>query len=492
MGKLLELINIHKEFPGAKVLEGVNFDLDYGELHALVGENGAGKSTLIKIIAGLHQANQGTVIFEGREVVFKTPKDAIEAGISTIHQEFNLADNLDVAANIFLGREKQGIKGILDDKSIHKATAELLKRVDAQFSPDDPVYKLGVAEKQLVEICKALSFESKIIIMDEPTAVLSTKEIEKLFEIIAALKKEGISIIYISHRLEELPQIAERVSVLRDGVMIGELKNAELSKDLITKMMIGRDLTEQFPKVEKVIGDVTMQIKNLCCGTMVKNINLEVRKGEILGISGLVGSGRTEMVRALLGIDKPESGEVYLEGQRVSIKSMLHSKQLGIALVPEERKSEGLVLSQTIEQNISLTYLSRLGKGGIVSNKAVRKNSEELVRKFRVKPSSIDVKTESLSGGNQQKVAIGKWIYVDHKVMIFDEPTRGVDVGAKAEIYKIMLDIAQKGVAIIMISSDLPEIIGMSDRVLVMRRGEIAGELQRDELDEYKIMQFAF
>lgn len=492
MAKVLELNDIHKEFPGAKVLTGVNFNLESGELHALVGENGAGKSTMIKIIAGLHQANQGSILLEGREVCFKTPKEAINAGISTIHQEFNLVDHLDVAANIFLGREKQGIKGVIDHKSMHEATAKLLQRVEAGFSPYALIYKLGVAEKQLVEICKALSFDARIIIMDEPTAVLSTKEIEKLFEIIKSLKAEGISIIYISHRLEELPQIAERVSVLRDGIMIGELSNAELSKELITKMMIGRDLTEQFPKAQRTIGEVALRIENLCCGKMVKNINLDVHKGEILGISGLVGSGRTEMIRALLGIDKPESGAVYLEGEKVNIKSMLKSKQLGIAMIPEERKSEGLVLMETIEQNISLTYLSKLGRWGIVSDKAVRENSQELIQRLTVKPADINIKTESLSGGNQQKVAIGKWIYVDHKVMIFDEPTRGVDVGAKAEIYKIMIDLAKKGIAIIMISSDLPEIIGMSDRVVVMRRGEIAGELLREEFDEYKIMQLAF
>mgnify|MGYP000908151510 CR=1 FL=1 len=490
--KLLELKAIYKEFPGATVLEGVNFDLEYGELHALVGENGAGKSTMIKIIAGLHQANCGKIILEGKEVIFKNPKEAINAGISTIHQEFNLVDNLDVAANIFLGRENQNIKGVINDKDTYLKTEKLLERVDARFSAHDPIYKLGVAEKQLVEICKALSVNSKIVIMDEPTAVLSTKEIDKLFEVIRSLKKAGISIIYISHRLEELPQIAERVSVLRDGVMVGELKSLELSKDLITKMMIGRDLTEQFPKSNKKIGDVVMTVKDLCCGEMVKNVSLEVRKGEILGISGLVGSGRTEMARALLGIDKPESGEIYLEGKRVKINSMLKAKQLGVAMVPEERKSEGLVLPMSIEKNISLTYLKKMSKLGVVLDKKIKENSEEIAEKITIKPNNIQTKVECLSGGNQQKVAIGKWIYTDHKVIIFDEPTRGVDVGAKAEIYKIMLDLAERGIAIIMISSDLLEIIGMSDRVLVMRQGEISGELQHEELDEYRIMQFAF
>lgn len=492
MADLLEMKGICKQFSGNPILKGVDFDLDYGELHALVGENGAGKSTLIKVLAGVHQADGGSVLLEGKTVQFKNPKEAILAGVSTIHQEFNLVDHLDVGANMFLGREKKAIPGILNDKEIYERTEELLRRVDAHFGPKKLVKDLGVAEKQLVEIGKALSVNSKIIIMDEPTAVLSSREIDKLFEVIRSLKKEGISIIYISHRLEELPVIAERVSVLRDGMMIGQLRNSELQKDVITKMMIGRDLTEQFPKMEKEIGDVALRVENLSRGNVIKGINFEVRRGEILGISGLVGAGRTEMARAILGMDRMDKGAVYLEGKKENITSPIKAKRMGVVMIPEERKSEGLVLSMSIQDNLSLPYLGSLGKCSVISKKKTEANSCEIVEKITIKPGNINAKAENLSGGNQQKVVIGKWIYKDHKVMIFDEPTRGVDVGAKAEIYKIMLTLAQKGVAIIMISSDLPEIIGMSDRVLVMRRGEIAGELGKEELDEHTIMQLAF
>lgn len=492
MADLLEMKGICKQFSGNPILKGVDFDLDYGELHALVGENGAGKSTLIKVLAGVHQADGGSVLLEGKTVQFKNPKEAILAGVSTIHQEFNLVDHLDVGANMFLGREKKAIPGILNDKEIYEQTEELLRRVDAHFGPKKLVKDLGVAEKQLVEIGKALSVNSKIIIMDEPTAVLSSREIDKLFEVIRSLKKEGISIIYISHRLEELPVIAERVSVLRDGMMIGQLRNSELQKDVITKMMIGRDLTEQFPKMEKEIGDVALRVENLSRGNVIKGINFEVRRGEILGISGLVGAGRTEMARAILGMDRMDKGAVYLEGKKENITSPIKAKRMGVVMIPEERKSEGLVLSMSIQDNLSLPYLGSLGKCSVISKKKTEANSCEIVEKITIKPGNINAKAENLSGGNQQKVVIGKWIYKDHKVMIFDEPTRGVDVGAKAEIYKIMLTLAQKGVAIIMISSDLPEIIGMSDRVLVMRRGEIAGELGKEELDEHTIMQLAF
>ncbi|MDR1143788.1 MAG: sugar ABC transporter ATP-binding protein [Spirochaetaceae bacterium] len=491
MTDLLEMKGIRKQFSGTQVLFDVDFNLNRGELHALVGENGAGKSTLIKILAGIYQADAGQITFEGKAVKFKSPKDAIFAGISTIHQEFNLVDNLDVAANVFLGREKI-TAGLIRNKNIYEQTRGLLQRVDSNFDVKERVKNLGVAEKQLVEICKALSVNSRIVVMDEPTAVLSAKEINKFFEVIMGLKKEGLAIIYISHRLEELPHIADRVSILRDGKMVGELKTKEFAKDAITRMMIGRDLVEQFPSVAKTINETILRVDSLSCDKIIRNISFEVKKGEILGISGLVGSGRTELARAIIGINRISAGKIYLNNKHVIIDSPIKAKKLGIVMIPEERKSEGLILSLDIENNISLPYLDMMSYFLLVSNRKTAGNGNEIIHKLAIKPDRLNVKTRNLSGGNQQKVVIGKWIYKNHQVLIFDEPTRGVDVGAKAEIYKIISELAKSGAAIIMISSDLPEIIGMSDRVIVMRRGELAGELQRHELEEHAIMKLAF
>lgn len=490
MGKLLEMKDICKSFSGTQILFDVNFDLERGQVHALVGENGAGKSTMIKVLAGVHRPESGSILIDGKEVVLKTPKDAFDNGVSTIHQEFNLVPFLDVAANIFLGNEN-ATGGVLNKKQMYAKTQELLDRVGADIKPNTLVKKLGVAEKQMVEICKALSIHSKIIIMDEPTAVLSSKEIDKLFAVIESVKAQGISVIYISHRLEELPRIADRVSVLRDGHMIGEVEG-EFTKDRITKMMIGRDLKEQFPHVERELGDVVLKVEHLNSGETLKDISFELRAGEILGFSGLVGAGRTEMARAIMGLDKKDSGDIYLNGEKVKLKSALSAKKRGIVMVPEERKSEGLVLTMSVKENVSLTYLPSFTSGPAISGKKVDTRADDVIDKLSIRPADRNIKTVNMSGGNQQKVAIGKWIYKDHSVMIFDEPTRGVDVGAKAEIYKIMADIAKKGVGIIMISSDLPEIIGMSDRVIVMKEGRISGELEKDVLSEHAVMQLAF
>ena len=490
MAKLLEMKDICKSFSGTQILFDVNFDLEAGQVHALVGENGAGKSTLIKTLAGVHRPDSGSILIDEREVALKTPKDAFDSGVSTIHQEFNLVPFLDVAANIFLGNEN-ATGGVLNKKEMYDRTQELLDRVGADIKPNTLVKKLGVAEKQMVEICKALSIHSKIIIMDEPTAVLSSKEIDKLFAVIESVKAQGISVIYISHRLEELPRIADRVSVLRDGHMIGEVEG-EFTKEKITKMMIGRDLTEQFPNVERELGGVVLKVDHLNSGAFLKDISFELRAGEILGFSGLVGAGRTEMARAIMGLDKKDSGDIYLNGEKVELKSALSAKKRGVVMVPEERKSEGLVLTMSVKENVSLTYLPSFAKGPAISGKEVDDRADDVIDRLSIRPADRNIKTVNMSGGNQQKVAIGKWIYKDHSVMIFDEPTRGVDVGAKAEIYKIIAGIAKKGVGIIMISSDLPEIIGMSDRVIVMKEGRISGELKKDVLSEHAVMQLAF
>ncbi|MGI6069754.1 MAG: sugar ABC transporter ATP-binding protein [Blautia sp.] len=490
--KLLRMCGIVKEFSGVEILHSVDFDIDHGEVHALIGENGAGKSTLIKILAGVHPASLGEVYLEGEKKIFKNPKEAQISGISTIHQEFNLVPYLDVASNIFLGREKMNRLGIIDKETIYQEAQVLLDKTGASISPRDLVKDLGVAEKQMVEICKALSTQAKIVIMDEPTAVLSDKEIDKLFEVIRTIKKEGISVIYISHRLEELPVIADRVSVLRDGSMVGELSKEELSKERITKMMIGRDLSEQFPPADKEIGEVILSARHVTREQVLKDVSFELHAGEILGFAGLVGAGRTELMRAVLGVDKMDTGEIFLEGKKVHPKSALEAKKLGMVLIPEERKTQGLVLTRSIEENISLTYLKDLSRFLVVSKSKAEENTKKIIEKLHIKPDNKDILTQKMSGGNQQKVVIGKWIYEDHKVMIFDEPTRGVDVGAKTEIYKIMMNIAKQGVGIIMVSSDLPEVIGMSDRVLVMKEGRISGELAKENLEEHSILQYAF
>lgn len=489
--KLLEMRGICKEFSGNQILFDVDFDLNYGEVHALVGENGAGKSTLIKILAGVYQPERGNIFIDGKQTTISSPADAFRIGVSTIHQEFNLVPELSVANNIFLGREPKLAPGFLDEKAMKKKTEKLLEKISAQINPDKKISELGVAEKQMVEICKALSLNARLIVMDEPTAVLSQKEIDKLFEIIEGLKAEGVSVIYISHRLEELPVIADRVSVMRDGHMIGQLQKSEITKEVITKMMIGRELTEQFPKTERKISDVVLEVKHLT-GGILKDVSFDLRRGEILGFSGLVGAGRTELARAILGIDKIENGEIWVDGQRVCPKSALQAKRDGIVMIPEERKSQGLVLSMSVRDNVSLPYLKRFSRAGFINWKKVLELTEELIQKFEIHPNRQEIHTLNMSGGNQQKVSIAKWVYENHKVIIFDEPTRGVDVGAKAEIYRIMQNIAAEGVGIIMISSELPEIIGMSDRVLVMKEGRITGELQHQELAEQAIMRYAF
>lgn len=490
--KLLEMQGIVKRFGGVEILHGVDFELDKGEIHALIGENGAGKSTLIKVLAGVHEANAGEVCLEGQRVSFKNPKEALTHGISTIHQEFNLVPYLDVASNIFLGREYKNAMGIIKKEEIYRRTQILLERIGAEFAPDAMVASLGVAEKQMVEICKAMSLKAKIVIMDEPTAVLSEKEIEKLFAIIRKIKQEGVSLIYISHRLDELLQIADKVTVLRDGEVVGGLEKHQLSKDVMTTMMIGRELSEQFPKIDKTVGEVVLDVRGITSGKHVKDVSFILHKGEILGFSGLVGAGRTELMRAVMGIDRPEYGQVYLDGKEIRCQSAMEAKKEGIVLIPEERKTEGLVLSMSIEDNIALTYEAAFSFMGVLSKRKLEENAEDIIEKLTIKPADRKKKALNLSGGNQQKIVIGKWIYKSHKVLVFDEPTRGVDVGAKAEIYKVMADLAGKGIGIIMVSSDLPEIIGMSDRVIVMKEGKVSGELKREELEEDRIMRYAF
>ncbi|WP_449355172.1 sugar ABC transporter ATP-binding protein [Virgibacillus natechei] len=489
---ILELHEIEKAFYGKKVLHRVNLQLRKGEVQALVGENGAGKSTLIKVIAGIYKQDHGKVIFNQEVMEINKPQDAINSGISTIHQEFNLVPYLDAASNIFLNREKHNFLGRINKNAMYEETKEIFNRIGSNINPNTPISKLGVAEKQMVEIAKALSFNAKVIIMDEPTAVLSGNEVSKLFKVISSLKKQGVSIIYISHHLEELFEIVDRVTVLRDGNLIDTLHISEVNKQILTKKMIGRDLDKQFPDRESEIGEDILTVTDLQREGVLEEINFSLRKGEILGIAGLVGAGRTELVRAIAGIDQYDSGKLNFDGVEVDFKSPYLAIKSGVCLIPEERKSQGLVLDLSVEKNITLPNMKDLSHFGHVLKKESHSTSEKYINELRVVPESPSRLVKFLSGGNQQKVVIGKWLFKKYKVVIFDEPTRGVDVGAKAEIYKIINNIVSKGTGVIMVSSDLPEILGMSDRILVMKEGKIAKELINQNLDEEEVLKYAF
>ncbi|EOD01779.1 ribose ABC transporter ATP-binding protein RbsA [Caldisalinibacter kiritimatiensis] len=488
---VLEMKNITKEFPGVKALDNVNLRVYKGNVMALLGENGAGKSTLMKILSGVYKKDVGKIIYEGKEVEFKTPKESQEKGISIIHQELNLIPELTIGENIFLGREPLTSFRKIDWDKLYKDSKELLNRLGVDEDPRKPVSELSIGQQQMVEIAKALSLNAKIIIMDEPTDALTDKETESLFKVINELKNEGRSIIYISHRLNEIFEICDDVTVLRDGEFIGENSINELNEDKIIEMMVGRKLTEQFPRVDVEKGDVVLKVKELS-NDYVKNINFTLRRGEILGISGLMGAGRTELAKTIFGALKKESGEIYLEGKEININSPKDALKEGIAYVSEDRKSEGLILGLSVAENMSISSLKQLtGFLGKIDRNKEKKEVEGYVDKISIKTPSIEQKIKNLSGGNQQKVAIAKSLMTSPKVLILDEPTRGVDVGAKKEIYDIINKFKKEGMSIIMISSEIQEILGMSDRILVMHDGEITGELDIDNASQETIMKHA-
>jgi len=483
---VLEMKNIHKRFPGVYALKDINFELRKGEVHALLGENGAGKSTLIKILAGIYTAEEGEVRLHGKREDIRSVADSQRHGISVIHQELCLVPGLTIADNIFLGRELAKGQFIQDENENVKA-AELMATLGLELPPNTKVSALSVAQQQMVEIAKALSVDADILVMDEPTAALTERETVLLYQVIRRLQAEGISIIYISHRMEELFTITDRVTVMRDGEYIGTRVTAETTKNELIAMMVGRELTDLYKRNTAEPGEIVLEVKGLCRRKALDNISFAVRKGEILGIAGLVGAGRSETARCLFGVDPYDSGEIRVEGKPVQIKSVRDAMDIGIALVPEDRKEEGLVLIRSISYNITLAVLDELKKAG--------KNENELVDRYiqalSIKTPGNDQVVNNLSGGNQQKVVIAKWLAAGPKVLILDEPTRGVDVGARVEIYGIMSDLARQGVAVIMISSDLPEVINMSDRVLVMAQGRIAGELCGDEITQESVMEYA-
>ncbi len=493
MDKILELKDIVKVFPGVKALDGVNLEIIRGEIHALVGENGAGKSTLMKILSGIYRPTNGKVFFDGKEIVLENTKQAQGLGITIIHQEFSLIPYLNAVENIFLGRELRKRNGLLDKKLMREKAQELLKRIDVEVNLEKSVDGLSVAEQQFIEIAKALSVNANFLILDEPTATLTEGEVAHLFDLMRTLKKNGVTMIFISHHMDEIFEISDRFSVLRDGKWIGTEATNKVTKDDIIRMMVGRDLKETFPEhtcleIEKEVLLKVVKLKN----KRVKDVSFTLNKGEILGVCGLVGSGRTEVVRALIGADKVMEKEIYMKGEKIDIKSPYEALKYSIALIPEDRKNQGLVLESSVKSNVSLSGLNKITNKFNFINKEKEINIvEKYVSSLKIKTPDIYRLVKNLSGGNQQKVVIAKCLNTGCEILIFDEPTRGIDVGAKAEIYKLMRELVDKGISIIMISSELPEILGMSDRILVMYKGKITGEISSKEANQEKIMYYA-
>lgn len=490
---ILKMSNIHKSFPGVYALKEAELELAAGEVHALLGENGAGKSTLIKVLGGIYQPDQGEIYFKGERVSINNVLDAQARGISIIHQEICLVPYMTVAENFFLGRETNKEKSLfksVNDQTMNQEAQQILNQLGLDIRANQMVASLSIAKQQMVEVAKSLLKESNIIVMDEPTASLSEKEVDILFDMIKKLKSKGISIIYISHRMEELFRICDRVTVMRDGEYIGARVIKETKKDELITMMVGRELKDLYIKEAHKIGKTVLEIRGLS-NNKLREISLQLYKGELLGISGLMGSGRSELARAIFGIDAIDAGDILLEGERIKINSPLESMKNGIVLVPENRKEEGLILIQEVGFNITLPIINQFDKGYMLDEDKENNIIEDYIAKLNIKTPSSSQTVGNLSGGNQQKIVIAKWLATNPKVLILDEPTKGVDVGSKGEIYGIMTHLTKMGVSIIMISSELPEIINMSDRVLVMHEGKISGELQRDELDQQKIMRLA-
>lgn len=489
---VVEMKNISKTFPGVKALDNVQIKVKQGEVHALIGENGAGKSTLMKILNGIFQQDTGEIYFLGNRVKIDNPSQALSIGLAMIYQELNVINDMNVAENIFIGREplKKG-NVFVDFKKMHTMAKDLLNEFGLDINPKQKMRRLSTAQKQMIEIIKAESMNAKAIVMDEPTSSLTDEEVKTLFRTIETLKKQNVSIIYISHRLEEVFMIADIATVLRDGKCIGTELVKNLDKDKLIKMMVGRELEDIYPEGDAKIKEVMFEAKNLSRDNMFKNIEFSVKKGEVLGFYGLIGAGRSEVMRAIFGIDKLKNGNLYLAGKSVKIKTPTQAIKYGIAMVTEDRKELGLVLCRSIKENITLASLDDYSDGMFVNNRKELKVCEEITNKLNVKMSTLKQKTESLSGGNQQKVVLCKWLITNPKVLILDEPTRGIDVGAKAEIHKLMRQFTKQGMALIIISSELPEIIGMSDRVIVMGDGEIKGEFYKDRFSQDELLACA-
>ena len=483
---ILTLKNITKEFPGVKALDDVTINIERGTIHGLVGENGAGKSTLIKVLAGIYQPNKGEIILDGKPCRFNSPIEARRAGISVVHQEIKLAEPLSVAENMFLGNV-QLKNGLVDWKGMRRRAREIVEDLGMDIDINAQVSSLTVAKKQIVEIMHAINNNSRILIMDEPSAVLTDRELEVMFRIVKQLRDEGITIIYISHRLDEIFGLCSNVSVLRDGCHIDTIPVASVDRQGLINMMVGREMGQEYPKEVGNVGGTILEVKNLSRG-ILQDISFEVKSGEVFGISGLVGAGRTELARAILGIDKPESGEVYVRGKKVHYRTFADAIRDGLGLIPEDRKLQGLVQIMSVKRNTTLVNMKRVLRAGVISSSLEEKLSKEYADKLHVVTPSMETEVQYLSGGNQQKVVIAKWLFQNSEILFLDEPTRGIDVGAKAEIYRLINRMAKEGKTIIMNSSEMPELLGMCDRIMVMHEGHKMGELNAAEATQEKIM----
>lgn len=485
----LEIKHINKSFPGVKALNDVTFSVGKGSIHALVGENGAGKSTLIKILAGIYHPEEGSIVLDGKEEVFVSPKESRDKGIRVVHQEIQLVNTLTVAENIFIGDLKY--KGrLVDWKLMNIEAQKMLDDMGVPIKSTDIVGELTVAKQQIVEICKATQGTCKVLIMDEPTATITLKEQEIMFRIVRRLNEKGVTIIYISHRLEEIFDLADTVTVLRDGCVIKTLPVRDVDRKGLISLMVGRELKNEYPKEKVPIGEMAFEVKNVKSEGVLKNAYFNVHRGEIIGIAGLVGAGRTETVRAVLGVDKMDEGEVYLWGKKIKNNCLREAIDRGIGLIPESRREQGILPILSIKNNITAVNLSAILKNGLISDSLENKMADEYIRKLNVATPSREAEIRHLSGGNQQKVIIARWLMQNSDIIIMDEPTRGVDVGAKAEIYALMIEMVKSGKAIVMISSELPEILGMSDRIFVMYDGQTVAELETKDATQEKILSY--
>ncbi|EFL25992.1 ribose import ATP-binding protein RbsA 1 [Streptomyces himastatinicus ATCC 53653] len=494
--EILRMEGVRKTFPGVVALDGVDFDLRRGEVHVLLGENGAGKSTLIKMLSGAHRPDGGRVLVDGSPVRIQGAQDAERLGIATIYQEFNLVPDLSVAENIFLGRQPRRF-GIVNRTKMDEQAAELLARVGVDVSPRTRIRDLGIARLQMVEIAKALSLNARVLIMDEPTAVLTTEEVDKLFRIVRALRADGVGVVFITHHLEEIAALGDRVTVLRDGRSVTQVP-AATDQDELVRLMVGRSIEQQYPRERPASGDdggsdgePLLKVRGLGRGGSFQDVDFDVHAGEVVGLAGLVGAGRTEVVRALFGADPYDTGTVEVAGVPLPRHDVVAAMDAGIGLVPEDRKGQGLVLDASVQENLGLVTLRGATRAGLVDRAGQRRAAERIAEQLAVRMAGLDQQVRTLSGGNQQKIVIGKWLLADSKVLILDEPTRGIDVGAKVEIYQLINELTASGHAVLMISSDLPEVLGMSDRVLVMAQGRIAGQLTAREATQDAVMALA-
>lgn len=487
----VEMKGICKSFGDNQVLKDARFELKDGEIHALMGENGAGKSTMMKILTGVYTRDSGTVIVDGKEVCYHNPKEAEKAGIVFIYQELNVLFDLTVEENLFMGREITKRFGICDKKAMRKKAQEIMDRMGVHIPVDTVMSDLSVGQQQMVEICKALMVDAKVLIMDEPTAALTQSETEILFKVVNSLRKKGVSIVYISHRMEEIFELCNRISIFRDGTYIDTKYIKDTSMDDVVQMMVGREIGERFPKRDNAIGKEVLRVEGLTHEKLFRDVNFSVRAGEVLGVSGLMGAGRTEIMHAIFGNMPIVKGKIFIEGKEVTIRNPREAIAAGIGFITEDRKTEGLLLEKSIAENIELTNLGKVSKNSVLNARKQGELVQQGIEEFRIRCFNAEHECGNLSGGNQQKVVLAKWVYTDPKILILDEPTRGVDIGAKKEIYTVINKLAAKGVAVIMVSSELPEVLGMSDRIMVVHEGDVTGIINGADADQTKIMTLA-